>query len=312
MGKEQAYRSTYNSSLLGFNRAPANSFADALRSSDFFPNQSSDNTLVYSFQTPPIDVVSGVAQEVQRLSSMLIETLIAIDNTKQRKSIAWKMVKFYYAAFFSAQLIGRLTNNWLGRLVGLEDFDSLLQLHHGKNLSLPKKTKGFLCNFDGTHSINCLPIEADDGSHILVWKIFALGIDRLILDLRSVRPQQNDVAEVIGDLSKLQIDLGTPPTFLTTFRNETNYRMGNGVWFPQSQNASKEWDLYFNLMSIERSISTPPSYIQRHNSKNQKFLACCTFIIHLALWIINDYSKSNPKNKYLKGNTSRIEISLAE
>lgn len=314
MGKEVAYRLIYNRPLLEFSGSPISSFREELRKSEYEPNQCPDNTLVYSYQEFSKKIVAGLSLDAQRSSKMLWETLIAIEKNKQKKSIAWKMVKFYYAAFFASQIISRLTNNWPCQLSGLDDFNELLQIYHSKRLSITTKTKTFLCRFDNPLQISCFPIEyADASSHGLTWKIFTLNLQKSISQLKSIKPQTSDISETIGELSKLIIDLGdNTPTFLSTYRNDLNYRLGQGVWFPQSKNASKEWKIYFNLMEIDRNISTPPSYIQRPNSNNQKFLSCCAFIIHLSLWMMRDFSTSNLKNKSFNGLDSLISHSLTE
>ena len=293
-----AYRSLYFPGLLGFEGNPAGIFSERLSESEFRPYEPLyDGTLIYGVENAYLkDIFAGIAKETELFSSKLFETLIALQRTHNDKSLTWQFVKIYYAAFYAVQIIMRLTGFWPSRLSALDKYEQLLQIYDNKTIVINSGI--FLCRYDEVDKFFCKPIEDEVGkSHRNTWKSFIYSISYSAERLKNISEYKSN--EVIGDLTKLILDLGKDGDFLNNIRNSINYKTNSGLWYPADRLARREWNIYLNLINVQLTVTSPPQFFPRANSDFQKYLASCRFIIDLALWMMSDISSIRPKNKFL-------------
>jgi hypothetical protein len=308
--RSQAYRSLYFAGLCNFVKNPDGQFVDKLCKTDFMPGQDAISKAIFYYVEDSAlrPIYGGLANDTAAFVLKLYETLLEIKRKENTKSLAWQFIKFYYAAFFSCQILMRLTGQWPARLTALDKYSELFEVYNGKKPEINKNL--FICSYDGLEKFVCLPFDESGGrSHQTTWAILGNHLEYMIKNLLNSTPNTVFV-ETAGDLRKLTIDLGNSYDFLSNTRNDINYRMGHGIWYPQDKLAKREWEIYLKLLTIELNVANPPVYNPRSNSTAQKFLGCCKFLIDLTLWMMKDISTTRPTNKFLSSKSSVLVANI--
>lgn len=308
---ERLYRKQFFHPLFRFVARPSGTFFENLINSEFLPDDRSDGTkLVFEMNGNIYQALAGLANESSIWALALNETIIDIKNSTSHKSLAWQFVKFYYAAFYSAQILMRLYGRWPTRQRNLPRFIDLFETYHGKRLEIQFDT--FICEFhDDRFHLTGSNFDQSK-SHRSSWLNFSAFLESISHKILKQDSGIDGAHELVGELTNLILDLGgqNSPFLLSDFRNELNYKMLHGIWYPQSREANRDWQVYLRILNLETNAASAPRYSRRTNSRAQTFLGCCAYIVKLACWSINEFTASQPQNKFLKPQLTKMKNSL--
>jgi hypothetical protein len=186
----------------------------------------------------PDDLIGAWTSDISRFSVSCFETMASIASISDLpRSLAWACIKAYYAAFFSAHALLRLSGHALSMLA-VKERDALR--------AIGRIYLGSLNLDSGVHAL-CLSanaqrlfIESDTeaSSHLPVWQAF----DSLLGDFESslsALPETPEVQEAVGALSDLRSYLRSRSgaSYLSITRNSINYQQLFEVWFPYGRKA---------------------------------------------------------------------------
>lgn len=271
----------------------------------------------------PLDFLGTIAFDINRLSIASIETLSNINyETVTPKFLAWKLINYYYSAFFSAHSILKL----LG--FGLVQIDERIAmslkrraLSYGYEEAIIHK--GTYC-FDVLSQLGQVifyKVDKYSDSHQGLWHRFADLLDVLVANsiktgfynanciqknsMSSTYPDsvfanlpQDDAVSLSQKLEELKkiINKRGNNNWLSSVRNILNYNHEYGVWFPYNGYLN-------NYDRINRSsklcFHTPMEDCFRLSCDDDlnTFVICCQFINAINFEILNDLTLRHPDNK---------------
>lgn len=211
-------------------------------------------------------------REAVRLGVVSFESAAQVDAIHADvRSCAWQFIKYYYAAFFAANGLMRLSGQACINLTALDcaSINSWALAHGvGGARDQDKLNPGlFQLDFDATSTPTfTLRLHSGKGGvHIQFWSGFSTFLGGLRADIqRSPAPKaERDAA--IADLNLLESELQrggvTHASWLSEIRNAVNYRFEHGAWFPYAAQESDKtalrdsFKMHFN--SSSRFIAAP-------------------------------------------------------
>lgn len=230
--------------------------------------------------------LAALAADVNRMAAAAYESISqATKCVTFPRSTAWIIIKSYYASFFAAHAITRMT----GR--------SVINLDHAQTRSVNKIAKVFgtwtedvkpgyfSCEFiSGARKAEWRRIDSSPGGvHERFWTYFEATIRRISLDLLSVntgiRADNQQVSVKLAELAdNLCYRSSARGTWLSAVRNRVNYRHEFGAWYPyRGQNPAGivEERLVNDWLADPMSLN-----LTSHNDRElRRFQATCAFVI---------------------------------
>jgi hypothetical protein len=185
-------------------------------------------------------LANAIASEVARFSCAAYESLLdAIPGTHTNRSLGWALVRSYYATFYAAHALLRISGQSVTMVsqhtattmnaIGVQYLGVSPNIKSGLHLARtdPKcRTRVLLTSLGANNG----------GSHEQMWKLFL----KLVLDQESqlilTQGQSHDALHAVQVLTELRKQLcrsgNSNGAWLSSVRNDLNYRHGRGVWYP--------------------------------------------------------------------------------
>ena len=201
--------------------------------------------------------------------------------------VSWALIKAYYAAYYGGHSIMRLTGescsyldqSHIARVISLG-------LAVGKVPSFSLPSTSYHCVLGSSNTIirsSSLRVGSG-GAHEAFWKVFGDRIDALSSSVLSGPLGAVERQDVFGKLQSASRNLrahnSTASNYLSTIRNEIQYRQGHGVWPPSSYRKSSREQLGRLLLQWHRDPMDID--IDAHYSEHLgRFAITCAFIVAL-------------------------------
>jgi hypothetical protein len=262
------------------------------------------NHFILSFPTPN-QFLAAIAADVNRCAAAAIESVSqATKDEKLPRSVAWLVIRSYYASFFAAHAISRMLGMTVLQLEkaqasSLNRIAGAFGMLNGKTIS----PGYYSCSYDHlARDLKCVPIDARlGGAHQMFWHSFHSLIQKLSNDaINSGTGRAADNQLVSSKLSDLAENLSYNSTlhgnWLSNMRNSVNYRHRFGAWYPYSGQPA-----YFSTL-FDRSrlwLSDPMSIdLANHGDKDlRRFLATCSFLIATCRSLVREMGNRCPEGK---------------
>lgn len=187
------------------------------------------------------DLSQAFAAEIGRFSSAAYESLLySAPPLNESKSLAWSLIRYYYAAFYSAHALHRIVGQALTYIpkVSVDRLNAVSGQYFGV---APKFSSGlyFLkrCSSLG-NQFELELISGGGGSHEDMWerflKLLKILEDSIILN----QGQLSASADALDVIKNLRIGLcfggKNNGSWLSVIRNSINYKHDHGLWYPYS------------------------------------------------------------------------------
>lgn len=262
----------------------------------------------FEIQFASIDSVAPFfAATSNRTLSGCFETIVSVGEVaKSPRSVAWLLVKLYYAAFFAAHGHMRACGVSCANIDVLDAariYDKAKLYGVVGNVS--KFNSGqYLVKLD--HATLKLSFSAINisGSHEALWGSYKGFIDNLILDLPNKIEIKQQREYVVDQLEKLRSILclngSNGGNFLSKFRNSAQYRHSYGAWYPYTLNKSippKLIEKTFSHFSKEPDINSVFISSKKADRDLQAFCQCAIFLSALARGTVIDLSRRSINRK---------------
>jgi hypothetical protein len=206
-----------------------------------------------------------------------------------RENTAWSIVKLYYGAFYAGHALMRI----IGESCSYFDRNNVNRIGEifrtvGKNPSFGLDSGLYHCilNITATGLSAKRARGAVGGAHETFWKIFGDRISRLAEQVLTGPLAPEEARQVFGKFVGLTAILSQGGvgqyTWLSTVRNELQYRHKFGVWFPASMRTGEREA----LGRLSAQWARNPIDVDLGSGKAgslREFVSACVFIVALCL-----------------------------
>ena len=185
-------------------------------------------------------LADAIASEVSRFSCAAYESLLdAEPGPNADRALGWALVRYYYATFYAAHALLRIS----GQSVTMVSQQTALRLNAigGQYLGMsPGMTAGLhLVKIDPQNRFRVSVSKiggSGGGSHEEMWKLFLALVVELERQLILTQGQSQDALLAVQTLTELRKQLcrrgKSNGSWLSSVRNDLNYRHEHGVWYP--------------------------------------------------------------------------------
>lgn len=244
--------------------------------------------------------IDSIAYDIARFSCASIESLEGINETINfPKSTAWTAIRFYYSAYYAAHSIIRV----FGLVFSQLDDSSIRTLNQYANsiygiTTTLKNSGNYQGQFDPTSGQLKLIYKKD--SHRDLWKAFVTLLKRLSSDVLQVngltKEKQSLSASLINLVDALEKNgVHQGGNWLSSYRNEINYRHEHGAWFPYSKDSIRFNEIKKFLSPWRQKMESFDLLLSEKN-EIKKFYATCFSVNMLCRCLIDDLSSTAPNN----------------
>lgn len=185
-------------------------------------------------------LANAIASEVARFSCAAYESLLdAAPGMHTDRSLGWALVRYYYATFYAAHALLRISGQSVTMVA--PQTAATLNAIGGQYLGVPPGiTSGLhLVRTDPSCRTRVLVTKigsSSGGSHEEMWKLFLALVLELEGQLILTQGQSQDALVAVQVLTELRKQLcrrgKSNGAWLSSVRNDLNYRHGHGVWYP--------------------------------------------------------------------------------
>lgn len=260
----------------------------------------------------PLRSIDLFAHEADRFASAAFESLIVeAPRGEYPRSIAWLLIRSYYAAFFALHALLRLHGWACSRLSG--------QLLAGINAEIDLLYPGsdrvdgglyFLESGGGGSEITLKKMDAvNGGSHEMLWSLLVKYMtevsDTALRD--NTDPEANSlIAVAITNFLDLVRGKGGAAWF-TQVRNRLNYLHSYGAWYPY---ADSTCDVHRVTAAMEGWRGSPEECLGRGAQDELiQFAEACAFIVCLCRITIEDLSfRAVPRSPFRSSSGRLLEL----
>lgn len=249
------------------------------------------------------DFTEALASEASRFSCAAYESLLDAEPPEPSvKSLGWQCIRHYYATFYIAHALMRLTGSSLTYVSS--DTAKFMNKIGGQYLGVfPQMSSGlYSLQRDNTNQnlILLQHLSSGGGSHQDMWKVFLkllVTIESSILKALGPIPSAMHAISVSEGIRKALCQRGNNDGgWTSTVRNAINYRQEYGLWYPYT----KKMPYYKQAATRLRrwQPSDPEGFdLQPTGNEVEGLADVCAFLSHLLITILKDISARAPDSR---------------
>lgn len=270
-----------------------------LSADDFFIDRIPDDK---NFVLSPRDMnlwKSAMTYDAVRFGINSLQTVHSIRTSAQFPKLgAWHLIQAYYASFYAAHSVLRLFGRPFTQLEA-GHVDHIRRRGKTEGISVPASLSSgsYIGRYDP--NLNIVEFSWRKESHRDLWSAFTSFLDDLSAQTLRARGMPRDLAELSGELQAiadlLRKQSKSPSgNWLSTIRNEINYRSPDEVWFPFTKNTPDSSEM-FERVKAWRNNKLTALDCAGMPSKHEKFFSICLILVQLCKALMLDYSAVAPK-----------------
>lgn len=272
------------------------------------------STNAYTITVPPLSpsefilddptnsIPSVINGEVRRFSSAVFESIRSSFRKKDINdtSYAWNLIALYYASFYSAHALLRLTGVFCSQV---NDTSHLIRDFQSFTGYTGVIEKGFyLIKFDHKQKkafFKKASLSNAYGSHQFLWHTFRSEFKNIYSN-KNLSTQSHELARKEWDEFASKIQGQGNSQWLPNFRNEINYRLPSEIWYPFSLKIKIYSEIADCLSAFDWHTTISG---MKHKNEYIRFASCCLFpcqLLHIALSQISMRAPNKIRNPILK------------
>ncbi|MEE4573190.1 hypothetical protein V2L07_10405 [Pseudomonas alliivorans] len=249
------------------------------------------------------DFTEALASEASRFSCAAYESLLDAEPPEpSSKSLGWQCIRHYYATFYIAHALLRITGSSLTYIS--TDTAKVLNNIGGQYLGVsPQMSSGLYSvkRDDINPSLILLQqLSTGGGSHQDMWSVFLqllISIENSILKALGPIPSAMHAISVSEGIRKAMCQRNNHGGgWTSTVRNAINYRQEYGLWYPYTKRPPYYKQVTMRLRRWQPS--DPEGFDLKPTGNEVEGLAdICAFLSHLLITILKDISARAPNSR---------------
>ncbi|MDZ4393100.1 hypothetical protein [Cypionkella sp.] len=309
----EAARLLWCPGLVTLNGEPKVSIQDWISTTNYSPSVSNGDILLQGCDVHKFTEVLGA--NINRTTAAGSETLCNITEVVAvPKSLGWPYVKLYYAAYFYAHALLRIWGQSASFLRTLE-LMPIRTAFNSYNIALPFKalTGQFLLSVDRASStVKVASDNGGGGAHESLWRAYHNALTSFRASIRSSPFLTSDKttldAELVSFVSLIS-GRGANVAWLSTIRNEIQYRQSEGVWYPYTGKL-KVAALQAQVDLLRRGKLDFSQIVSSNVTGLSQFELACVAIILFSRNVLADMQAVGGSKSYLRHGQRKFEESL--
>lgn len=249
-------------------------------------------------------LADAIASEISRFSCATYESLLdAEPGAHTDRALGWALVRYYYATFYAAHALLRISGQSVTMIS--PQTASRLNTIGGQYLGMsPGMTAGLhLVRIDPQNRSRvsiCKIGGSNGGSHEEMWKLFLALVAELEGQLILTQGQSQVALLAVQTLTELRKQLcrrgKSNGSWLSSVRNDLNYRHEHGVWYPYRVTGKAAASL---ILRMQRWIPTAGDgyEIGKVNDDLECFVDSCNVMTRLLTSALFDLSTRAAKTR---------------
>lgn len=249
-------------------------------------------------------LAASIASEVSRFSCAAYESLLdAEPGVHTDRALSWALVRHYYATFYAAHALLRIAGQSVTMIS--PQTASKLNAVGGQYFGMsPGMTTGLhLIRIDPQNS-SLVSIKkiggGSGGSHEELWKLFLALVVEIEGQLILTQGQSQDALLAVQTLTELRRQLcrrgKNNGAWLSSVRNDLNYRHEHGVWYPYRLTEKAATSL---VVRMQRWLPTAANGYEIGKASDELgcFVDSCNVMTRLLTAALFDLSKRATKTR---------------
>ena len=228
-----------------------------------------------------------LAREVDRFLCAMGESFAELQPSRfASRSIGWALIRAYYASYFAAHALLRMTGRCITQVDGGLSNSMMRSLQaSGPAPTWQIGTAQYLIRYDEGQQLLLFDDKhnAKGGSHQFVWKKFGELLNELIESSKTLGAVYQDEVLLFERMTETLTSQQKIPdhSWLSSIRNSVNYGFAHSVWFPFEGMDSRHSSRLLNLLQCK---SSQDSFISgpRTQSELEKFCEATSFLVSFA------------------------------
>jgi hypothetical protein len=258
-----------------------------LQDGDFELDSASSGSTIPVIRNATRSFEPTLAREVDRFLCAMGESFAEVQPSRfASRSIGWALIRAYYASYFAAHALLRMTGRCITQVDGALS-NSMMRSLQTNGLAPPWQIGNalYVIRYDEAQQLLLFEDKhnAKGGSHQFVWKKLGELLNELINSCRTLGAVYQ--AEVVL-FERMADTLTSQQTFpdhswLSSIRNSVNYGFAHSVWFPFEGMDSRHSSRLINLLSC---TSSQDAFTTNQNTQSdlEKFCEATSFLVSFA------------------------------
>jgi hypothetical protein len=249
-------------------------------------------------------LADALASEAARFSCATYESLLdAVPAERTEQALGWSLVRYYYSSFYAAHALLRLS----GSAITMLSQSSVTTLNKvgGQYLGMsPLLSKGLYHVQVAAGNPSHVLLEKiggnSGGSHEEMWRVFnelVLYVETQLLVSQALSQEAQAAVKVLMELRKQLSQKGkSNGAWLSTVRNNLNYRHDYGVWYPYRMQARTARNI-LNRMGRWMPGHADGYDIGQAPGELDRFVDACNVMAQLLTSSLSDLASRAPATK---------------
>lgn len=250
-----------------------------------------------------------IACDSRRLSMSCIQSATsAWEASDEKMALPWSLIRLYYAAFYAAHVVSRLVGEaccWFDS-AHISRVDNIYRAVSGVSLPARPDAGSYRCVADSTGRIlQCARVSsAGRGAHEALWSVFDAALVGVSAKALRSSLTTRDAQSVVAKLDEFR-SMSTrhkSSSWLSRTRNELQYRLEHGAWYP-CEFTKREREL---LQKVAESWQQDPMAMNFSSVAGRghllEFALACSFILAIFRSLIAriDSISSNKSSSFVR------------
>ncbi len=222
------------------------------------------------------------------------------------KATAWAAIRMYYASFFAVHALLRYSGQACSQI---ETEQASLVSKYADLYGISERMGRGFYRAHWSPSSSDLTLEKLKDSHKDTWRAFDQWLQFALVEFPEIPGLTTSKVEALEVMSALRENLrlegSTSGNWLSTFRNNINYRQSYDAWYPYRGSAVR-FDRVARYTDGWREPNFNPLSALGEVDERAKFFGSCAVIMHLLNGVTVDLLKVAPRRSLHIQQTARL------
>lgn len=283
-----------------------------LQDGDFELDSASSTSITPVIRNATQSFEPTLAREVDRFLCAMGESFAEVQPSKfASRSIGWALIRAYYAAYFAAHALLRMTGRSITSIDGTLSNSMMRSLQSSGPAPLWQLGNAqYFIRYDEVQKLLLFEDKhgAKGGSHQFVWKKFGELLNDLTSSSKNLGAAYQPEVLLFERMTETLTSQQKIPdhSWLSSIRNSVNYGFAHSVWFPFEGMDTRHSSQLVKLLAFRTSQDSFTANT-RAQSELEKFCEATSFLVSFANSAANTIIRRSESRPFLSGGFMKLQ-----